>query len=104
MSTNLSAVSHQTESDNVTELQVLMDEARSEDLRAELHETARREWLRKRRRLGELTPEQERALETLLLSVANRISHLLIQQMRRSITVKESQKDEPLIPSERISS
>jgi glutamyl-tRNA reductase len=42
------------------------------------------EFRRQRARLGELTPEQERAAERTLASAVNRISHPLIQRLRRA--------------------
>jgi hypothetical protein len=42
------------------------------------------EMARGRRRLGELTPEQERALETLLMSVADNISELVTSVAART--------------------
>lgn len=53
-------------------------------LRQKLHEIARSEMTRQRGRLGELTPEQERAIEGLLTATVNKISHPLLNQMRRS--------------------
>jgi hypothetical protein len=38
---------------------------------------------RQRKRLGQLTPEQENAIEQLLISTVNKISHPVIDQMRR---------------------
>ena len=49
-----------------------------------LEEIAQAELARQRRRLGQLSPEQERAVEALLISTVNKISHPVIQQMRRS--------------------
>jgi glutamyl-tRNA reductase len=54
-------------------------------LRQKFQDIARSELLRQRNRLGPLTPEQERAVETLLLSAVNKISHPLIDRMRRSL-------------------
>jgi glutamyl-tRNA reductase len=53
-------------------------------LRQKLQETARSELQRQRSKLGALTPEQERAVEALLLSVVNKIAHPVITRMRRS--------------------
>jgi glutamyl-tRNA reductase len=53
-------------------------------LRGKLDEIARAELKRQRSRLGELTPEQERAVENLLASVVNKISHPVINRLRRS--------------------
>jgi glutamyl-tRNA reductase len=53
-------------------------------MRHKLESIAQAELARQRRRLGELSPEQERAVEALLISTVNKISHPVIQQMRRS--------------------
>jgi len=53
-------------------------------LREELQLIARQELARQRGRLGQLTPAQERAVEALLISAVNKISHPVIQQLRRS--------------------
>ncbi|HLL77361.1 MAG TPA: glutamyl-tRNA reductase [Pyrinomonadaceae bacterium] len=53
-------------------------------LRGKLDEIARAELRRQRNRLGDLTPEQERAVESLLTSVVNKISHPVISRLRRS--------------------
>ncbi|HYG10190.1 MAG TPA: glutamyl-tRNA reductase, partial [Pyrinomonadaceae bacterium] len=53
-------------------------------LRQKLEEIARAELKRQRSRLGQLTPEQERAVEALLMSTVNKISHPIINRLRRS--------------------
>lgn len=53
-------------------------------LRQKMQEIARQEMARQRARLGTLTPEQERAIESLLLSTVNKISHPVINRLRRS--------------------
>jgi glutamyl-tRNA reductase len=53
-------------------------------LRERLHEIARDEFKRQRTRLGNLTPEQERAVESLLTSTVNKIAHPVITRLRRS--------------------
>lgn len=53
-------------------------------LRQKLQDIARAEYQRQRNRLGSLTPEQEQAIEALLLSTVNKISHPVISRMRRS--------------------
>jgi glutamyl-tRNA reductase len=53
-------------------------------LRQKFQEIARAEMIRQRNRLGHLTPEQERAVEALLVSAVNKISHPLTDHMRRS--------------------
>lgn len=52
-------------------------------LRQKLHEVARTELERQRKHLGPLTPDQEIAVERLLTSTVNKISHPVLQQMRR---------------------
>ncbi|MCM3874739.1 MAG: glutamyl-tRNA reductase [Pyrinomonadaceae bacterium] len=54
-------------------------------LRQKFQDIARSEMIRQRNRLGPLTPAQERAIEALLLSAVNKISHPLIDRMRRSL-------------------
>ena len=46
---------------------------------------------RQRKRLGSLTPEQEAAIETLLMSTVNKISHPVLNQMRRSYELSDSE-------------
>lgn len=53
-------------------------------LRQKLQDIARDQLKRQRGRLGQLTPEQEQAIEALLLSTVNKISHPLIHRMRHS--------------------
>ena len=53
-------------------------------LRQKLQDMARLELTNQRKRLGPLTPEQERAVEALLMSTVNKISHPLLSHMRRS--------------------
>jgi len=53
-------------------------------MKQQLEAIAHEELAKQRRRLGELNPEQERAIEALLISTVNKISHPVIQQMRRS--------------------
>jgi glutamyl-tRNA reductase len=53
-------------------------------LRQKLQDIAKVELTRQRNRLGPLTKEQERAVEALLLSTVNKISHPVLNQMRRS--------------------
>ena len=52
-------------------------------LRQKFHEVARAELVRQRKRLGQLTPDQEAAIEQLLFSTVNKISHPVLNQMRR---------------------
>ena len=53
-------------------------------LKQKLQDIAKVELTRQRNRLGPLTNEQERAVEALLLSTVNKISHPVLSQMRRS--------------------
>lgn len=53
-------------------------------LRQKMQDMAREEMERQRHRLGPLTPEQERAVESLLISTVNKISHPVMHRMRRS--------------------
>jgi glutamyl-tRNA reductase len=59
-------------------------------MKRRLEEIAQSEMARQRRRLGHLSPEQERAIEALLISTINKISHPVIQQMRRSFEAGQS--------------
>jgi glutamyl-tRNA reductase len=58
-------------------------------LKEKLRDIAREEFRRQRSRLGPLSPEQERAIEAMLLSAVNKISHPVIQRMRRSYDAGE---------------
>jgi glutamyl-tRNA reductase len=60
-------------------------------LRQKLQEIARDELIRQRQRLGELTPEQERAIEALLLATVNKISHPIIRRLKNSYDAGESE-------------
>jgi len=46
---------------------------------------------RQRKRLGSLTAEQEAAIEALLMSTVNKISHPVLNQMRRSYELSDSE-------------
>jgi glutamyl-tRNA reductase len=59
-------------------------------LRRKMQSIARDEITRQRARLGELSPAQEQAIEALLLSTVNKISHPLMQLMRRSYDAGEA--------------
>ncbi|HEU4934310.1 MAG TPA: glutamyl-tRNA reductase [Pyrinomonadaceae bacterium] len=59
-------------------------------LRQNMHDVARAELARQRKRLGPLTKDQEEAIESLLMSTVNKISHPLISQMRRLYESGES--------------
>src|SRR5688500_275933 len=52
-------------------------------LREKFQDIARTELARQRKRLGPLTKEQEDAVESLLMSTVNKLSHPLLNQMRR---------------------
>jgi len=52
-------------------------------LRQSFQDVARAELARQRKRLGELSQDQEAAVESLLMSTVNKISHPLLSQMRR---------------------
>ncbi len=52
-------------------------------LRQNMQDLARAELARQRKRLGVLTKDQEAAIESLLMSTVNKISHPIISQMRR---------------------
>jgi len=52
-------------------------------LRQNMQDVARAEMARQRKRLGPLTKEQEEAIESLLMSTVNKISHPILNQMRR---------------------
>lgn len=58
-------------------------------LRNKLHDMAKLELSRQRNRLGPLTPEQESAVEALLVSTVNKISHPLLSHMRRSFDASD---------------
>jgi glutamyl-tRNA reductase len=58
-------------------------------LKDRLRQIAREELERQRPRLGDLTPEQERAIEQLLMSAVNKISHPVIHRLRRSYDTGE---------------
>jgi glutamyl-tRNA reductase len=49
-----------------------------------MHDSARSELKRYRKRLGNLTPEQESAVEQLLLKTVNKIAHPILYGLRRS--------------------
>jgi glutamyl-tRNA reductase len=60
-------------------------------LRQKLQELARAEMERQRKKLGPLTPEQESAVESLLLSTVNKISHPMLNQIRRSYETSDAE-------------
>ncbi|HLN99785.1 MAG TPA: glutamyl-tRNA reductase [Pyrinomonadaceae bacterium] len=60
-------------------------------LRNKLQDIAKLEMSRQRPRLGSLTPEQEKAIEALLISTVNKISHPLLSHMRRSYDASDAE-------------
>jgi glutamyl-tRNA reductase len=60
-------------------------------LREKFQDVARAELARQRKRLGPLTKEQEEAVESLLMSTVAKISHPLLNQMRRFYETSESE-------------
>jgi glutamyl-tRNA reductase len=58
-------------------------------LRQNLQDIARGEMARQRKRLGPLTKDQESAIESLLMSTVNKISHPILNQMRRFYETSE---------------
>jgi glutamyl-tRNA reductase len=59
-------------------------------LKDKLRRIALEEFERQRGRLGDLTPEQEQAVEAMLMSAVNKISHPVIHRMRRSYDTGEA--------------
>ena len=59
-------------------------------MRDKFQDVARAELARQRKRLGPLTKDQETAIETLLMSIVNKISHPVMNQMRRFYETSES--------------
>lgn len=60
-------------------------------LREKFQDVARAELARQRKRLGPLTKEQEAAVESLLMSTVNKISHPILNQMRRFYGTSDSE-------------
>lgn len=60
-------------------------------LRNKLQDIAKVELTRQRNRLGPLTREQETAIEALLVSTVNKISHPLLTHMRRSYDASDAE-------------
>jgi glutamyl-tRNA reductase len=68
-------------------------------LREKLQDIARAEMARRRKRLGPLTKEQEAAIEALLLATVNKISHPILNQVRRFYETSEPDDSQsPLDP------
>jgi glutamyl-tRNA reductase len=59
-------------------------------MRTKFQDMARAEMARQRKRLGPLTKEQEAAIESLLISTVNKISHPILNQMRRFYVTSET--------------
>jgi glutamyl-tRNA reductase len=59
-------------------------------LKKKFQDIAREEFERQRAKLGQLTPDQEQAIEALLISTINKISHPVIANMRRSLETGEN--------------
>ena len=59
-------------------------------LRNKLHDIAKSELARQRNRLGPLSAEQESAIEALLVSTVNKISHPMLTHMRRSFDASDA--------------
>ena len=64
-------------------------------LRQKLQDVARSEMARQRKRLGPLTKDQEAAIESLLMSTVNKISHPILNQMRRFYETTEADTTQP---------
>lgn len=60
-------------------------------LRQTLHDIARQELARHRNRMGQLTDDQERAIDALLWSTVNKISHPVLNQMKHSFDGTEAE-------------
>jgi glutamyl-tRNA reductase len=58
-------------------------------LREKFQDVARAEMARQRKHLGPLTKDQEAAIESLLMSTVNKISHPILSQMRRFYETSE---------------
>ena len=63
-------------------------------MRQNMLDVARAEMARQRKKLGVLTKDQEEAVESLLMSTVNKISHPLISQMRRFYESNDSDSEE----------
>jgi len=59
-------------------------------MRQNMQDIARSELARQRKRLGPLTKDQETAIESLLLSTVNKISHPILNQIRRFYEASET--------------
>jgi len=68
-------------------------------LREKLQDVARTELERQRKRLGPLTPDQEAAVEQLLMATVNKISHPVLNQMRRFYEASDTETMQELAES-----
>src|ERR1043166_3692290 len=68
-------------------------------LREKLQDVARTELQRQRKRLGPLTPDQEAAVEQLLMATVNKISHPVLNQMRRFYEASDTETMQELSDS-----
>jgi glutamyl-tRNA reductase len=68
-------------------------------LREKLQDVARTELQRQRKRLGPLTPDQEAAVEQLLMATVNKISHPVLNQMRRFYEASDTETMQELADS-----
>ena len=68
-------------------------------LREKLQDVARTELQRQRKRLGPLTPDQEAAVEQLLMATVNKISHPVLNQMRRFYETSDTETMQELAES-----
>jgi glutamyl-tRNA reductase len=59
-------------------------------LREKFQDIARAELARQRKHLGPLTKDQEAAVESLLMSTVNKISHPILNQLRRFYSASDS--------------
>ncbi|HJP95330.1 MAG TPA: glutamyl-tRNA reductase [Pyrinomonadaceae bacterium] len=67
-------------------------------MRENFQDVARAELARQRKRLGPLSKDQETAIESLLISIVNKISHPVLNQMRRFY--ETSEPDEAQTPQD----
>jgi glutamyl-tRNA reductase len=64
-------------------------------LREKFQDIARAELVKQRKRLGPLTTEQEAAVESLLMSTVNKLSHPILNQLRRFYGTSAADADAP---------
>jgi glutamyl-tRNA reductase len=63
-------------------------------MREQFQDVARAELARQRKRLGPLSKDQETAIESLLMSIVNKISHPVMNQMRRLYETDEPDSEQ----------